>query len=90
MIISFNGHNFTRAHVLNPINSPFNAGGIVVPFMLSETVQATSSKAALVLFPIIGVIGFMLALSSRKQLTIVSQSDGSMNTSFRSPSLAKS
>jgi len=46
------------------------AGGIVVPLILSLLVQATSFKAALILFPLIGVVGFVLALSHRKQLTV--------------------
>ena len=56
------------------------AGGIVVPLLLSLRVQPTSFKAALVLFPVIGAAGFMLALTYRKQLVIVSNSDVSINT----------
>ena len=55
-------------------------GGIVVPLMLSLLVQATSFKAALVLFPAIGITGFMLTLSSMKQLAIGSKADESVNT----------
>jgi len=55
-------------------------GGIVVPLMLSLLVQATSFKAALVLFPVIGITGFMLTLSSMKQLAIGSKADESVNT----------
>ena len=44
------------------------AGGIIVPLMLSLLVQATSFKAALVLFPAIGVAGFILGLIHRNQL----------------------
>jgi hypothetical protein len=47
------------------------AGGIVVPLMLSLLVQATSFKASLVLFPLIGAVGFLLAFLHRKQLAII-------------------
>ncbi len=57
--------------VMGIIKLGIPAGGIVVPFMLSLLVQATSFKAALVLFPAIGITGFMLALFNRKQLAIV-------------------
>jgi fucose permease len=43
-------------------------GGIVVPLMLSLLVQATSFKAVLALFPLIGIAGFLLALTHRNQL----------------------
>lgn len=56
--------------VMGIIKLGIPAGGIVVPLMLSMFVQATSFKASLVLFPVIGVAGFMLALSNRKQLAI--------------------
>ena len=45
-------------------------GGIVVPLMISLVVQAASFKTSLVLLPIIGVVGFILALTNRKQLAI--------------------
>ena len=45
-------------------------GGIVVPLIMSLLVQATSFKASLILFPFIGIAGFMLAFSQRKQLEI--------------------
>jgi fucose permease len=61
--------------VMGIIKLGIPVGGIVVPLMLSLLVQATSFKAALVLFPAIGVAGFILALSHRKQLAIVSQTD---------------
>ena len=57
--------------VMGIIKLGIPVGGIVVPLMLSLLVQATSFKTALVLFPLIGVVGFMLALSHRKQLAIV-------------------
>jgi len=47
--------------------------------MFSLFVQAASFKAALVLFPAIGIAGFILALTHRKQLAIVSGSDASVN-----------
>jgi hypothetical protein len=59
--------------VMGIIKLGIPAGGIVVPLLLSLLVQATSFKASLVLFPAIGVAGFMLALSHRNQLTIVSK-----------------
>jgi hypothetical protein len=46
-------------------------GGIVLPLMLSLLVQATSFRTALALFPLIGVVGFMLALFHKEQLAIV-------------------
>jgi fucose permease len=61
--------------VMGIIKLGIPAGGIVVPLLLSLLVQATSFKASLVLFPVIGIVGFMLALSSRKQLTIVFKSE---------------
>jgi fucose permease len=57
--------------VMGIIKLGIPAGGIVVPFMFSLLVQATSFKAALMLFPGIGITGFMLALSNRKQLAII-------------------
>jgi fucose permease len=54
-------------------------GGIVVPLMFSLFVQAASFGAALVLFPAIGIAGFILALTHRKQLATVSRSDASVN-----------
>ena len=57
--------------VMGIIKLGIPVGGIVVPLMLSLLVQATSFRSALVLFPLIGVVGFMLALSHRKQLAIV-------------------
>jgi fucose permease len=61
--------------VMGIIKLGIPAGGIVVPLLLSLLVQATSFKASLVLFPVIGIAGFMLALSYRKQLTIVFKSE---------------
>jgi fucose permease len=82
LIIALTGLNYPEMSgtVMGIIKLGIPAGGIVVPLLLSMLVQATSFKAALVLFPVIGVAGFMLALSHRNQLTIVSKSDGSMNT----------
>ena len=57
--------------VMGIIKLGIPAGGIVVPFMFSVLVQTQSFKAALILLPAIGVIGFMSALYSRKQLGIV-------------------
>ena len=56
--------------VMGIIKLGIPAGGIVVPLLLSLTVQATSFKASLVLFPVIGVVGFILALLNREQLAI--------------------
>jgi fucose permease len=57
--------------VMGLIKLGIPVGGIVVPLLLSLLVQATSFKTSLVLFPIIGITGFMLALFHRKQLEIV-------------------
>ena len=65
--------------VMGIIKLGIPVGGIVVPLMLSLFVQAASFKAALVLFPAIGIAGFILALTHRKQLAIVSRSDASVN-----------
>ncbi|MBW2705844.1 MAG: MFS transporter [Deltaproteobacteria bacterium] len=65
--------------VMGIIKLGIPVGGIVVPLMLSLFVQAASFKAALVLFPAIGIAGFILALTHRKQLAIVSGSDASVN-----------
>jgi len=56
--------------VMGIIKLGIPAGGIVVPLMLSLLVQATSFKTSLILFPIIGITGFLLALSYRKQLFV--------------------
>ena len=65
--------------VMGIIKLGIPVGGIVVPLMFSLFVQAASFKAALVLFPVIGITGFILALTHRKQLAIVSRSDASVN-----------
>jgi len=65
--------------VMGIIKLGIPVGGIVVPLMLSLFVQAASFKASLVLFPAIGIAGFILALTHRKQLAIVSRSDASVN-----------
>jgi fucose permease len=65
--------------VMGIIKLGIPVGGIVVPLMFSLFVQAASFRAALVLFPVIGITGFILALTHRKQLTIVSGSEASMN-----------
>jgi fucose permease len=67
--------------VMGIIKLGIPAGGIVVPLMLSLLVQATSFKASLVLFPLIGVVGFLLAFLHRKQLAIISKSGEPMSTS---------
>ena len=54
--------------VMGIIKLGIPAGGIVVPLMFSLIVQAASFKAALVLFPAIGITGCVLALTHRKQL----------------------
>jgi len=56
--------------VMGIIKLGIPAGGIVVPLMLSVLVQVTSFKGSLALFPIISLIGFMLAFLHRKQLSI--------------------
>jgi len=56
--------------VMGIIKLGIPAGGIVVPLLLSLLVQATSFEVSLILFPIIGITGFLLALSYRKQLSI--------------------
>jgi len=65
--------------VMGIIKLGIPVGGIVVPLMFSLFVQAASFKEALVLFPAIGITGFILALTHRKQLAIVSRSDASVN-----------
>jgi len=65
--------------VMGIIKLGIPVGGIVVPLMLSLFVQAASFEASLVLFPAIGIAGFILALTHRKQLAIVSRSDASVN-----------
>ena len=65
--------------VMGIIKLGIPVGGIVVPLMFSLFVQAASFKVALVLFPVIGITGFILALTHRKQLAIVSGSEASMN-----------
>ena len=65
--------------VMGIIKLGIPVGGIAAPLMFSLCVQAASFKAALVLFPAIGIAGFILALTHRKQLAIVSRSDASVN-----------
>ena len=57
--------------VMGIIKLGIPVGGIVVPLMLSLLVQTTSFKISLVLFPVTGITGFMLAFFHRKQLEIV-------------------
>ncbi len=73
LIIALTGLKYPEMSgmVMGIIKLGIPVGGIVVPLMLSLLVQLTSFKTALVLFPLIGVVGFMLALSHRKQLAIV-------------------
>ena len=73
LIIALTGLKYPEMSgtVMGIIKLGIPVGGIVVPLMLSLLVQATSFRTALVLFPLIGVVGFMLALSHRKQLAIV-------------------
>lgn len=56
--------------VMGIIKLGIPAGGIVVPFLFSMIVQTQSFKAALILLPAIGMIGFLSALHSRRQLEI--------------------
>jgi hypothetical protein len=56
--------------VMGIIKLGIPAGGIVVPFIFSVLVQTQSFKAALILLPAIGMIGFLSALHSRRQLEI--------------------
>jgi fucose permease len=81
LIIALTGLKYPEMSgtVMGLIKLGIPVGGIVVPLMLSILVQATSFKAALVLFPVIGVAGFMLALSHGQQLAIVPKSDKSVN-----------
>ena len=73
LIIALTGLKYPEMSgmVMGIIKLGIPVGGIVVPLMLSLLVQATSFRTALALFPLIGVVGFMLALSHRKQLAIV-------------------
>jgi fucose permease len=70
LIIALTGLKYPEMSgtVMGIIKLGIPAGGIVVPLLLSLLVQATSFQAALVLFPVIGIAGFMLALSHRNQL----------------------
>jgi fucose permease len=72
LIIALSGLKYPEMSgtVMGIIKLGIPVGGIVVPLMLSLLVQAASFKTSLVLFPLIGVAGFMLALSHRKQLSI--------------------
>jgi fucose permease len=74
LIIALTGLKYPQMSgtVMGIIKLGIPAGGILVPLMLSLLVQAVSFKASLVLFPLIGVVGFMLAFSHRKHLTITS------------------
>jgi fucose permease len=56
--------------VMGIIKLGIPAGGIVVPFIFSVLVQTQSFKAALILLPALGIIGFVTALYSRKQLEV--------------------
>lgn len=56
--------------VMGIIKLGIPVGGIVVPLIMSLLVQATSFKTSLILFPIIGIAGFLLAFLHRKQLSI--------------------
>ena len=58
--------------VMGIIKLGIPVGGIIVPLLMSLLVQATSFKTSLILFPIIGIAGFTLALLHRKQLAIAS------------------
>ena len=73
LIIALTGLKYPEMSgtVMGIIKLGIPVGGIVVPLMLSLLVQVTSFRTALVLFPLIGVVGFMLALSYKKQLAIV-------------------
>jgi fucose permease len=73
LIIALTGLKYPEMSgtVMGIIKLGIPVGGIVVPLMLSLLVQATSFKASLVLFPLIGVVGFMLAFLHREQLAIV-------------------
>ena len=70
LIIALTGLKYPEMSgtVMGIIKLGIPVGGIVVPLMLSLLVQATSFRAALVLFPVIGIAGFMLVLSYRNQL----------------------
>jgi len=65
--------------VMGIIKLGIPVGGIAAPLMFSLCVQAASFKAALVIFPAIGITGFILALTYRKQLAVVSRSEGPIN-----------
>jgi len=82
LIIALTGLKYPEMSgtVMGIIKLGIPAGGIVVPLLLSLLVQTTSFKASLVLFPVIGVAGFMLAFLHKEQLAIVVESDGSINT----------
>ena len=73
LIIALSGLKYPEmaGTVMGIIKLGIPVGGIIVPLMLSTLVQATSFKASLVIFPLIGLAGSMLALSHRKQLASV-------------------
>jgi len=56
--------------VMGIIKLGIPVGGIVVPLIMSLLLQVASFKTALILFPIIGIAGFLLAFWHRKQLAI--------------------
>jgi len=72
LIIALSGLKYPdmAGTVMGIIKLGIPAGGIVVPLLLSLLVQAATFKASLILFPVIGATGFMLAFSHRKKLSI--------------------
>ena len=65
LIIALAGLNYPdmSGTVMGIIKLGIPVGGIVVPLIMSLLVQATSFKTSLILFPIIGIVGFILALA---------------------------
>ena len=72
LIIALAGLKYPKMSgtVMGIIKLGIPVGGIIAPLVMSLLVQATSFKTALMLFPIIGVTGFILAFLHRKQLEI--------------------
>jgi fucose permease len=72
LIISLSGLKYPglSGMAMGVIKLGIPVGGIVVPFLLSVLTQAVSFRVSLLLLPVIGIIGFILALSNRELLAI--------------------
>lgn len=72
LVISLTGLKYPglSGTVMGVVKLGIPVGGIVVPLMLSVLVKTVSFQASLVLFPVIGITGFILAFSNRKAFSI--------------------